>query len=112
MVGVVRRYHRSPSRRPRWHRNLVPPVASVEVRPRAASSYAIAAGSPGLWLQDDNPQGEVRFVLPQNTFDVRENLEFDYNGRRVYLTPAMLLEQGGDYELARYRATVAAPAKG
>lgn len=113
VVGVVRRYHRLSEHEAQVGiETLSRRVASVEVRPRAASSYAIAAGSPGLWLQDDNPQGEVRFVLPLNTFDVRENLEFDYNGRRVYLTPAMLLEQGGDYELARYRATVAAPAKG
>lgn len=111
VVGVVRRYHRVSDQEAQVGiETLSRRIASVEIRPRAASSYAIDAGAPGLWLQDDNPQGEVRFVLPVHTFDVRESLEFDYNGRRVFLAPVALLEQGGDYEVARYRATVAAPA--
>lgn len=111
VVGVVRRYHRNSDQEAQVGiEALSRRIASVEVRPRAASSYAIDAGTPGLWLQDDNPQGEVRFILPVHTFDVRESLEFDYNGRRVFLAPIALVEQGGDYEVARYRATVAAPA--
>lgn len=112
VVGVVRRYHRvSDLEAQIGIETLSRHIASVEVRARAASSYAIDAGTPGLWLQDDNPPGEVRFILPAHTFDVRENLEFDYNGRRVFLVPVAMVEEGSDYEVARYRATVAAPAK-
>lgn len=113
VVGLVRRYIRFSEQEAHVGiETLSRRVVSVELRPRAVSSYAIGASSPALWLQDDNPQGELRFILPIHTFDPGQALEFDYHGRRVFLNPVQLMEQSHDYEVARYRATVAAPAPG
>jgi hypothetical protein len=42
-------------------------------------------------------------VLPANSFDLRESLEYQLNGRRFLLNPVAQVEQTVDYEVARYR---------
>jgi hypothetical protein len=37
------------------------------------------------------------------SFDLRETLEWNDDGRRVQLSPVTIVEQAGDYEVARYR---------
>ena len=37
------------------------------------------------------------------SFDLRETLEWNDNGKRMQLTPVAIVEQGADYEVARYR---------
>lgn len=114
LVGVIRRYQRVSDREAQVGiETLSKRIASIDVRPRAdTSSASINPGSPGLWLQDDDPKGDIRFILPPDTFNAKENMEFDYNGRRIFLAPVKIVEQGSDYQIAAYRATVAAPPKG
>ncbi|MDR1888263.1 MAG: hypothetical protein LBQ81_02600 [Zoogloeaceae bacterium] len=111
LVGVVRRYQRiSGNEAQVGIETLSKRVASIDVRPRSNTPGApVSPGSPGLWLQDDDPRGDIRFILPPGTFNPGESLEFDYNGRRVFLTPVKFLERGSDYEIVSYRAKVAAP---
>ena len=111
LVGVVRRYQRDSENTAHVGiATLSRRAVSVELRPRAAEPKASAAETPALWLQDDNPAGEVRLVLPRHGFDARTSLTFAYHGRQVFLAPLALVEQGVDHEVARYRASVAAPA--
>jgi hypothetical protein len=37
------------------------------------------------------------------SFDLRETLEWNDDNRRVQLSPVAIVEQDGDYEVARYR---------
>ncbi|MDR3055350.1 MAG: hypothetical protein LBU53_08115 [Zoogloeaceae bacterium] len=113
LVGVVRRYQRiSDNEAQVGIETLSKRIASVDVRPRADTPDAPATpGSPALWLQDDDPKGDIRFILPRGTFNAKESLEFDYNRRRIFLTPLKLLERGSDYEVATFHATVAAQKK-
>ncbi|MDR2364429.1 MAG: hypothetical protein LBD68_01030, partial [Zoogloeaceae bacterium] len=109
LVGLVRRYQRISEQEVRVGiETLSRRIASVDVGPRAST---LPPSIPALWLQDDNPRGDIRFVLPRNTFNAKESLEFDYSGRRIVLTPVSLLEQGGDFEIATYRAAIAATPK-
>lgn len=110
IVGLVRRYRRLSNQEARVGiETLSRRVVSIDLRPKMASSYAIVNVIPGLWLQDDNPRDEVRLILPVHSFDSRHSMEFEDQGRRIFLDPIALVEQGGDYEVVRYRATVAAP---
>jgi hypothetical protein len=112
LVGVVRRYQRvSENEAQVGIETLSKRVLSIDVRPRSNapdSGASAMPGCPALWLQDDDPKGDIRFILPPGTFNPKESLEFDYNGRRVFLTPVKFLERGSDYEIVTYRARVAA----
>lgn len=108
LLGIVRRYHRLSETEARVGiYALARQVVSVELKPRAASSYAAAAGTPALLIRDGNGPGEIRVVLPVASFDLRECLEYTMDRRRHTLTPMALLEQTADFELARYRLDVA-----
>lgn len=109
LLGIVRRYRRENTNEARVGiQTLSRNVISVELRPRTASSYAAAAGTPALLLQEGNEPGEVRAVLPFATFGPNESLEYAADGQRFLLTPVTLAEQTPDYELARYRRSVIA----
>jgi hypothetical protein len=41
------------------------------------------------------------------SFDLRQTLEWNDDGRRMQLSPVALEEQDGDYEVARYRLSPA-----
>lgn len=109
LLGIVRRYRRESEEVAQVGiETLARQAVSVEMHPRAASSYAAAAGVPALWIQDGNVPGEVRVVLPPASFDLREQMEFDWQGRRHRLEPLALVEHTPDYEVARYRTLAAA----
>lgn len=106
LLGIVRRYRRENGNEARVGiETLARRVFSVELKPCTASSYAAAAGVPGLLLQDGNEAGELRVILPFATFDLKERLEYVADGECRILEPVALLEQTTDYELARYRVT-------
>jgi len=108
LLGIVRRYQRqSESEAQVGVQVIARQVVAVELKPRAASSYAAVTGNPGLWLRDENESGEARVVMPSASFDLRESLEFEFDGRRHLLSPVALLEHNPDYEVARYRLLVA-----
>lgn len=108
LLGIIRRYHKDADGEARVGINAIGrKVSSVELRVTTASSYAAVAGFPALMILDDNEPGEVRVVLPFATFDLRERLEFQQDGQRQLLTPVSLVEQTADFELARYRQSVA-----
>ena len=75
---------------------------SIELRPRT-SGFSATGAIPGIWLREGNDPGESRVVLPSGSFMVRENLEFEHDGRRYLLTPVELLEAGRTFEIGRYR---------
>lgn len=103
LLGIVRRYHRESENEARVGIETIARQAqALELKPHTASSYAAVPGIPAL-LIDAEAAGEVRLVMPLASFDLRENLEFTEGGRRIQLEPVALLEQTGDYELARYR---------
>jgi len=107
LLGIIRRYRRDSELEARVGiQTLAMQVVSVELKPRTASSYAAAAGIPGLLIRDGNAEGEVRVVLPPISFDLRESLEYIQDGRTFLLSPVALAEQTADYEVARYRLRV------
>ncbi|MDR0528108.1 MAG: hypothetical protein LBG69_00600 [Zoogloeaceae bacterium] len=109
LIGVIRRVrHVSDEEIKVGIETLSKRIAALETRPRSVSSVAFNPGSPALWLQDDDPKEPIRFVFPRDTFNPEERLESEYNGRRIFLTPVELKEQGLDYEIATYKVTVAA----
>jgi hypothetical protein len=104
LLGVVRRYGReSDTQAAVGIQTLARQALAVELRPRSTSAYALAAGIPGMLLRDGMEEGEVRLVMPPASFDVRENLECEAEGRHLLLTPMDIQESGSDYEIARYR---------
>lgn len=104
LLGIVRRYRRENGIEARVGiETLARRIFSVELKPCTASSYAAAAGVPGLLLLDGNEADELRVVLPFATFDLLESLEYTADGQRCILEPVALVEQTTDYELARYR---------
>ncbi len=104
LLGIVRRYHRESDAEARVGlQTLAVKVTAIECRPRAASSYGAAATLPALLLEDGNPPGEVRVVLPVHSFDLRESLEYQHSGKRFLLNPVAQLEHTAEYEVARYR---------
>jgi hypothetical protein len=104
LLGIVRRYQRDSETDARVGIQTVARQAvSVELKPRAASSYAAAAGIPGLLVQEGVDSGEALLVLPPVSFDIRESLEYACDGVHYLLSPVALLEQTQDYEMARYR---------
>lgn len=104
LLGIIRRYHRFSEKDGRVGiQALATKAAAIEFRIRKASSYAAAAGTPGLMLLDGNEPDEFRVVVPPLTFDLRESLEYEKDGQRLLLTPIALIESTDDYELARYR---------
>lgn len=108
LMGIVRRYLRETETEARAGiETLSHQVVAVEVRPKAASSYAAVSGMPALWLRDGNAASEARLLMPPATFDVRESMEFQHEGKRMLLTPLALLEHTTDYEIARYRVLTA-----
>ena len=104
LLGIVRRYHRESELEARIGiQTLATKAVAIECRPRTSSSYGAAATLPALLLLDGNPAGEVRVVLPANSFDLRESLDYQLDGRRFLLNPVELLEHPLDYEVARDR---------
>jgi hypothetical protein len=103
LLGIVRRYHRETETEARVGiQTLATRAVAIECRPRTASSYGAASTLPALLVQDAGVAGEVRVVLPANSFDLRESLEYQLNGRRFLLNPVAQVEQTVDYEVARY----------
>lgn len=104
LLGIVRRYRRESESEARVGiETLARQVVSVELKVRTMSSFASAASTPGLLLEEAGEPGEVRLVLPPASFDLRESLEYTRNGRHFLLSPVTLVEQTTDYELARYQ---------
>jgi len=101
LLGVARRYNRLA----RGHavvgvQVLSRQARSVELQPRR-SGFSTAV--PGIHLRDGGEPDLVRIVLPQGSFNVRESLDFNLDGRHCVLIPVELEESGGDYEIARFR---------
>ncbi len=108
LLGIVRRYHRDTAATAHVGiESLARQAEAVELKPRAASSYASANHVPALWLLDGNEPGEVRMVLPTASFDLRESMELVKDGKRMLFSPVALIEQTQEYEIARYRALTA-----
>jgi hypothetical protein len=106
LLGIVRRYHRESDAEAKVGiQTLATKASAIECRPRTASSYGAAATMPALLIEEGNAAGEVRMVLSAHSFDLRENLEYQIDGRRFLLTPVAQLELTADYEVARYRQT-------
>lgn len=104
LLGVVRRYLRlGDSAAQVGIETLAPQATLVDLRTRAASSYAAAAGIPALLMREGGTAGEVRAVMPFASFSLRDTLECELDGRRIQLTPIAVVERAADYELARFR---------
>ncbi len=63
-------------------------------------------GQPALWLPagKGDPPGEVRLAMKADTFSVHRSLQASLNGSHYLLMPLGLVENGPDYDLARFRA--------
>jgi hypothetical protein len=104
VLGIVRRYQRmGESAAHVGVETLARQATPVELKARAASSYAALPGTRALLIREGNASGEVRVVMMFGSFDLRETLEWNDDGRRVQLSPVTIVEQAGDYEVARYR---------
>lgn len=108
LLGIVRRYYRQSETEARAGIEVLSrTTCSIELKRHSVSSYAAVAGTPALWLKDGNEAGEARVIMPPASFDLRESLEFTFEGQRYLLTPVALAEHTSDYELARYRLLTA-----
>ena len=106
ILGIVRRYFRESGSEARVGiETLARQAISVELYLRGTSSQATATGIPALLLENRGEPGDVRVVLPPDSFDLQESLECTLNGRQCQLAPLVLLERTTDYELARYHLT-------
>jgi hypothetical protein len=104
VLGIVRRYHRSDQSEAHVGvETLARQATPAELKPRAASSYAALPGIRTLLIREGNAPGEIRAVMLFASFDLRATLEWNDGGKRVQLSPVALVEQGDDYEVARYR---------
>ena len=104
LLGIVRRYLRlGDSAAQVGIETLALQAILVDLRARATSSYAAAAGIPALLIREGSAAGEVRAVMPFASFSLRDTLECELDGRRVQLTPIAVVERAADYELARFR---------
>ncbi|MCL2346239.1 MAG: hypothetical protein FWC58_10360 [Desulfobulbus sp.] len=100
LLGIVRRYFRETDNEARVGiETLARHALSVELSVRGAAS---AVGMPALLLENRGQPGEVRVVLPPDSFNFQESLECTVDGRHCLLLPAALLEHTADYELTRY----------
>ena len=104
LVGVVRRYHRSSENEAQVGLMTLSRAARpVEMKPLRSTGYVAATTVRGLWLKDVGDEAEMRVVLPLASFDLREPMEIWLDGRPATLSPVALVQQCGDYEVARYR---------
>jgi len=104
VLGIVRRYQRTgESEAHVGVETLARKATAVELKARATSSYAALPGTRALLIGEGNAPGEVRAVMMFGSFNLRETLEWNDDGRRVQLSPVAIVEQDGDYEVARYR---------
>ena len=104
LLGIVRRYLRhGDSAAQVGIETLALQATLVDLRTRAASSYAATAGIPALLMREGCAAGEVRAVMPFASFSLRDSLECEFDGQRVQLTPIAVVERTADYELARFR---------
>lgn len=104
VLGIVRRYQRmGESAAHVGVEALARQATPAELKVRAASSDAAVPGIRALLIREGNVPGEVRVVMMFGSFDLRETLEWNDDGKRVQLNPVTVVEQAGDYEVARYR---------
>lgn len=103
LLSVVRRYYREVGNEVRVGiETLGHQLVAVELKPRSLSRYAIVTPIPVLMTEVGCAPGDFLVVLPPASFDLRESLEYDREGRRHLLVPVALQEQAADFQLARY----------
>jgi hypothetical protein len=103
VLGVVRRYNKdSDVQASVGIQTLSRNARSVDLRPRT-SGFSATGAIPGILLREASAPGEVRVVMPPASFDVRESLEFSFENQDYLLTPIELEENGGNFEIGRYR---------
>jgi len=104
LLGVVRRYGREGDASASVGiQTLARQAATAEFCPRMAGSYPSPLRVRGIVLREENHGGEIRVVLPITTFDLRESLEGELDGKRVLLMPVVCEEVGPDFDIGRYR---------
>lgn len=104
LLGVVRRYLRlGESAAQVGIETLALQAIPADLRVRATSTYAAAAGIPALLIREACAPGELRALMPFASFSLRDTLECELDRQRVQLTPIAVVERRGDYELARFR---------
>lgn len=104
LLGIVRRFlRRGDSGALVGIETLALQATPVDLRVRATSSYAAAAGIPALLIREACPAGEVRVLMPFASFSIRDTLECELDGQRLQLSPIAVVERMPDYELARFR---------
>lgn len=104
LLGVVRRcHHRQRDESRVGVEVLARRATSVVLRPRSATGYAAAAEIRAIALHDGNASGELRLLLPFAGFDAHCVLEGSLGEGPRQLMPVAIVEQGADYEFARYR---------
>jgi hypothetical protein len=104
MLGIVRRYQRmGESAAHVGVETLARQATAAELKVRNVSNQAEVPGTRALLIREGNAPGEVRVVKMFGSFDLRETLEWSDDGKRVQLSPVTIVEQAGDYEVARYR---------
>ena len=104
VLGVLRRLNKESAAQGHIGvETLATRAQSVELRPRA-TGFSATGTIPGIFLGEGAARGELRFVVPSMSFDVRQSLEWNHEGRRSVLTPIELEEAGNGFEIGRYRA--------
>jgi len=101
LVGIVRRLSRDAEEQGN---------VGIQTVAKAAKSVELRAGGSGsslglgiLLVDPSDKPGEVRVLLEIDRFDARRSIEMTRDGNAHLLMPIEVIEQGADYEMARYR---------
>lgn len=103
ILCIVRRYGRTSDTQARAGLQSLSRQATGVKLHLHSSGMAAASGFPGIWLRDNEATDEMRFVLPPNSFNANQHLEFWPNDRRIVLAPIALEEIGNDFQIGVYR---------
>ena len=102
LVGVIRRLSRDAEEQGN---------VGIQTIAKAAESVELKAGGSGtslgvgiLLVDPSDKLGEMRMLLDVGRFDSRRSIEMMKDGSPTLLMPMELLEEGTDYELAKYRS--------
>ena len=108
-MGVVRRVSGRDSRQR---------YVGIQLLARGATVVKLRAADSGMQPQtavllpssaaDTNALGEMSLLLREGGFSAKSRLQMVAYNRSYTLTPRKLVEEGADFDMARYRVTQAA----
>lgn len=104
-AAVVRRLMRDETNRLQAGAEMLANQVSGVTLSQSGGSGGFEDGQAALWLhaKAGEPSGETRLLMKAGAFSAHRSLRTRLDGKGYLLIPAMLQEQGADYDLASFR---------